>query len=86
MLLSDFLLSCSSSPTVRKRVYTPTMSAMVLPLVYRPVGRPPEAVKSIPFGYISALESVERQLLFPASTRESLQAQKKPTSLHNHLY
>lgn len=36
------------------------MSAMVLPLVKRPVGVPPEAAKSMPLGFMSALDSVER--------------------------
>jgi len=38
----------------------PTISPMVLPLVKRPVGFPPEALKSIPLGGTFALERVER--------------------------
>jgi len=38
----------------------PTMSPMVLPLVYRPVGFPPDALKSMPLGLILALDKVGR--------------------------
>lgn len=37
--------------------HVPTMSPMVLPLVYLPVGFPPDALKSIPLGTIFALDN-----------------------------
>ena len=61
---------------IRKNL--PMISPMVLPFVYRPVGFPPDALKSIPLGWIFALDNVDKQLLFPASTRESPKIKEAP--------
>ena len=47
------------------------MSDMVRPLVNLPVGRPPDGLKSIPYGGELAFERVKKWSLFPASTSES---------------
>lgn len=61
----------------------PTISEMVRPLVNLPVGWPWEGLKSMPYGGESAFESVNKKLLFPASTKESPNTNE--VAIHEHM-